>query len=165
MPFQPSKKKKHRKIKSVAGTLNLTSLIDIFIIILLFLLKNYSVESGILIPNPKLKLPVSTSRENPIMTLTMQISSDNIILNGENVAKVNEVLKAKDFVIKPLLEALHNNTKKTEFIAKNNPNIKFTGDVLIQGDKRIPFVLLEKVMFTCGQAGYGNISLAAITYE
>jgi len=53
--------------------------------------------------------------------------------------------------------------KKVKFIEKNNPSFKFTGEVMIQGDKGIPFILLEKVMYTCGQAGYSGISLTVIS--
>lgn len=165
MHVQLIRKKKHRGSRSVIPTLNLTSLVDIFTIVLLFLLKNYSMESDTLVPNPKLKLPVSTAREAPVMKLVVQISTDNIIVDGVNTVKVTDALKTEGPLIKPLLDELNKNVQKTEFIATNNPGIKFTGEVMIQGDKRIPFILLEKVMFTCGQAGYGNISLAVISRE
>ncbi len=165
MPFQPSKKKKRKRLKSIIPSLNLTALMDIFTIILLFLLKSYSVESEVLVPNPAIKLPVSTSIEAPTMRLVLQVSKDAIVVDGEYVTTVADALKGEDLLIKPLFDALNNNTEKIEFIAKNNPSIKFTGEVMIQGDKDIPFVLLERAMFTCGQAGYDNISLAVISRE
>ncbi|MEK7773735.1 MAG: biopolymer transporter ExbD, partial [Deltaproteobacteria bacterium] len=70
-----------------------------------------------------------------------------------------------DMEIPPLSGELNDNTKKIDFIAKNNPSLKFNGTVLIQGDKRIPFAVLEKIMYTCGQAGYSNISLAVFSSE
>ena len=143
----------------------LIPLIDIFTNILLFLLVSYSVEGNIVNVDSKFKLPVSTSRETPKMKLNVQVTADDIILDGERVAGVKETLSKQDIGISPLNKALNENTKKVEFIMKNNPDFKFSGEVMIQADKSIPFVLLEKVMYTCGQAGYGNISLAVMSRE
>ena len=135
----------------------LIPLIDIFTNILLFLLMSYSAEGNILTVDPKFKLPVSTSRQNP--------KEDVIIMEGERITGVREIMAVTDLSIAPLYEALDENTKKVEYIARNNPSFKFTGDVIIQGDKKIPFLLLEKIMYTCGQAGYNNISLAVFSRE
>lgn len=143
----------------------LIPLIDIFTNILLFLLVSYSVEGNIINVDPRFKLPVSTSRQNPKMKLNVQVTPDDIIIEGERVAVVKDVLTAEDLIIPPMVSALNENTKKVEYIMKNNPDFKFTGEVNIQADQTIPFVLLEKVMFTCGQAGYGNISLAVMSRE
>lgn len=164
MSFPPSKKKGRKS--STEATLTLTSMMDMFTIILLFLLVSYSTEGDILAVDPtKLKLPISTSREHPKIRLMIQISTDDIIVDGIKVAVVKNVMGEQDLLVKPLFEALNKNTMKVEFIARNNPSFKFTGEVLIQGDKDIPFTLLEKVMYTCGQAGYSSISLAVISRE
>ena len=164
MPFQPSKKKKRRS-RLTETTLSLTSMMDMFTIILLFLLVNYSAE-GIVVTDPKkLSLPLSTSQKTPIRKLDIQITVEDIIVEGVKVMNTKDAMESQDYSIKPLLDSLNENTKKVEFIAKNNPSFKFTGEVMIQGDKGIPFILLERVMYTCGQAGYGSISLAVISRE
>ena len=147
------------------GSLMLIPLIDIFTNILLFLLVSYSVEGNIVNVDSRFKLPVSTSRTSPKMKLNLQVTPDDIILEGEKVAGVKEALSSQEISIPLLNNALNENTKKVQFIMKNNPDFKFSGDVMIQADKSIPFVLLEKVMYTCGQAGYGNISLAVMSRE
>lgn len=156
---------KRRKIAPPTSTLVLTSLMDMMTILLIFLLTNYSAEGDILSVDPKLKLPVSISRENPKLRLIIQISSNDIMVDGVKVAEVKDALVSHDLLIKPVADALDMNTKRTEFIGSINPSIKFAGDVMIQGDRRIPFTLLKKVMYTCGQAGYGNISLAVMHSE
>lgn len=143
----------------------LIPLIDIFTNILLFLLMSYSAEGNILTVDPKFKLPVSTSRQNPKLKLVLQVTEDAIIMEGARITEVRGVMAVTDLSITPLYEALNENTKKVEYIARNNPSFKFTGDVIIQGDKKIPFLLLEKIMYTCGQAGYNNISLAVFSRE
>ncbi|HAP67658.1 MAG TPA: hypothetical protein DCQ99_07750 [Nitrospinae bacterium] len=164
MPFSPSKKKKRRSRLTVA-TLTLTSMMDMFTIILLFLLKSYSAEGDILTADPKLKLPVSTSKEPPKMRLILQVTPEDIMVDGVKVAEVGKDMDNKELLIKPLLDKLNENRAKTEFISKSNPSLKFKGEVLIQGNKDIPFFLLEKVMYTSGQAGYSSISLAVISRE
>lgn len=162
MSFQPSKKKKRRS-RLTGATLTLTSMMDMFTIILLFLLVNYSAE-GIVVTDPKkLNLPISTSIKTPTRKLDIQITTEDIILEGTKIMDVKDAEDNHDYIIKPLLDALDENTKKVKFIEKNNPSFKFTGEVMIQGDRGIPFILLEKVMYTCGQAGYSGISLTVIS--
>lgn len=138
---------------------------DMMVIILIFLLKSFSAEGDILAVDPKLKLPISTSREAPKMKLIIQVSTDAIIVDGAKVAEIRDVMGGKELLIKPVFDALMTNTDRMEFIAKNNPSVRFSGEVLIQGDRRIPFALLKKIMYSCGQAGYGNISLAVMYSE
>lgn len=165
MPFPPSHKAKKRR-KGEAGGLSLTSMMDMLTIILLFLLTSYSSEGEILAVDPRrLQLPVSISQEHPKLRLILQITTEEIIVDGEKVTDLKSLEKADDLTIKPLFAALNKNTEKIQFIARNNPSIKFTGEAMIQGDKGIPFQILEKVMYTCGQAGYSNISLAVMSRE
>ena len=164
MENKPLRKKRSRK-KNIVGSLMLVPLVDIFTNILLFLLMSYSAEGNILTVDPKFKLPVSTSRQNPKLKLVLQVTEDAIIMEGERITGTQEIMAAKDLSIASLYEALNQNTKKVEYIARNNPSFKFTGDVIIQGDKRISFSVLEKIMYTCGQAGYNNISLAVFSRE
>jgi len=162
MPFPPSKRQKKRSRPSSVASLNLTSMMDMFTIILLFLLMSYSTEGEILAVDPNLKLPTSASTKAPTVKLTIQVTSEDIIVDGERVASVEEIVAENDMLIPPLLEALNRNTEKIKFIAQSNTSLKFSGEVLVQGDKGIPFLLLEKIMYSCGQAGYNNISLAVV---
>lgn len=164
MPFPPSKRKR-RRFRGGAATLSLTSLMDVFVIILLFLLKSYAIEGDLLAADPNIKLPVSTSTQAPQLRLILQVTKDEIMVDGVKVSAVDEVLAREGFLIEPLLKVLDKHARKTEFIAQRNEELRFTGEILIQGDRRIPFLLLEKIMFTSGQAGYNNISLAVSSSE
>ncbi|HHL40023.1 MAG TPA: hypothetical protein ENJ37_05915 [Deltaproteobacteria bacterium] len=164
---------RRRRSRLAAAALTLTSMMDMFTIILLFLLKSYSAEGEIYTMHPSLTLPVSISTEKPRLKLLIQLTSKHILIEGEPVVTVAEALRdfkpktddPEHLLIRPLLAALDRNTEKVEFIARTNPDVKFTGEVMIQGDRSIPFALLEKVMYTCGQAGYYDISLAVLTRE
>lgn len=165
MTSRAEKRKRRRRSRNVVGSLMLIPLIDIITNILLFLLVNYSVEGQILTVDSKFKLPVSASREVPKMSLIVQVTEHDLIFDGFRIAGVNEIMTSRDMQIPPLYNGLNENTKKIEYISKSNPAVRFTGEVIIQGDKRIPFAVLEKIMYTCGQAGYSNISLAVFSRE
>lgn len=165
MPFPPSKRHRRRSKPGRVENLNLTSMMDMFTIILLFLLMSYSAEGEILAIADNLQLPQSIATKEAIGKLTIQITTDEIIVEGETLISVKEAIEGKDMLILPLIEALNKNTKKIAFIAQSNTSLKFSGEVLVQGDKSIPFLLLEKIMYSCGQAGYNNLSLAVVAGE
>jgi biopolymer transport protein ExbD len=156
---------KARKGRYGEAGLTLTSMMDMFTIILLFLLKSYSSEGEILTVDKRLKLPVSISTQSPRPRFVIQVTTDEILAEGEKVEDIENALRSGDYLIKPLLTALNKNTETIAFVAKNNPNMKFTGEVVVQGDRSIPFALLKKIMYTCGQAGYNGISLAVTSSE
>ncbi len=164
MPRHPSRKRRSRN-RLVVATLSLTALMDVFTIILLFLLKSYSAEGDIMSIDSKLILPVSTATEITRSSLLLQVTPEDIIVEGEKIISVKEATAGKEMLVKPLYEKLNEIAKRTEFIAKSNKALNFTGLIVIQGDKRISFRLLEKVMYTSGQAGYNGISLAVTKGE
>lgn len=163
MAFPPSKKKQKKELSE--ASLNLNSLMDMFTIILLFLLVSFTSEGEVVSASPKFKLPVSSAQKKPEQKLTVQITSDEILVDGNKIMDIREIANNEDYTINPLLDALNSNIKKVEYVAQRSSDFVFKGDVVIQGDQKIPFILLEKVMFTCGEAGYGNISLAVMSRE
>lgn len=164
MARSPSMKRRRRN-RVVVATLSLTALMDVFTIILLFLLKSYSAEGDIMAADSKIVLPPSTSTEITKSSLLLQVTRDDIIVEGETVLSVKEAAAGKEMLLEPLYEKLNEIAKRTEYIAKSNAALNFTGLIVIQGDKNIPFRLLEKVMYTSGQAGYNGISLAVTKRE
>jgi len=65
----------------------------------------------------------------------------------------------------PLYDALHDRAERTREISAAHPAVVFTGEIVLQGDREIPFRLLKKVIFTAGQAEYVNQSLAIFQEE
>jgi hypothetical protein len=57
------------------------------------------------------------------------------------------------------------NAGQYEEISKLKPNAGFTGRLVLEGDREIPFRLLKKILYTCGQAGFINQSLAVFQKE
>lgn len=137
--------------------LNLVSLIDIFTILIFFLLANASdVE---ILPNTKaVKLPESTAEQAPKETVVVIVSQDDIVVQGRRVASVADALRADD-VIEPLKAELDYHAGRA--LIKDAKG-KVGKDITIMGDKDIPFKLLKKVMVTCARANYGNIAFAVM---
>ncbi|MEO0574593.1 MAG: biopolymer transporter ExbD [Pseudomonadota bacterium] len=139
--------------------LNLVSLMDIFTILVFFLLVNSSdVET---LPNAKdMALPESIADQKSRETVVVMITGSDILVQGEIVANVNTVLEQTGNVIKPLKQAL---------VAQNDRVLRKTAtqdleqrEVTIMGDKGISYRLLKKVMATCTDADYGRVSLAVL---
>ncbi len=140
----------------------MTSLVDVLTVLVFFLLKNFSTEGDILTPSKNLELPVSTAIARPEKVLTISISRENILADGQAIASVGEEAARKDINIPALAEWLIEQRKNTEEIAQYDANVSFKGDLVIQGDKQIPYWLLQKVLHTCGENGYGSFSLAVL---
>ncbi len=150
---------KHHKRNKGSGALNLVSLMDIFTILVFFLLVNSSDVQTL--PNAKdMKLPESIAEKKPEETVTILIGKTDILVQGEPVAKIDEVLATKGNDIPELREALlSQNDRVLRRAAKNDIAGR---EVTIMGDKDIPYRLLKKVMATCTQSDYGQISLAVL---
>ena len=150
--------KHHKRHKQTVG-LNLVSLMDIFTILVFFLLVNSSdVET---LPNTKdLQLPESIAEEKAKETVVILIGEVDIIVQGTPVAKVEDVMAIKGNDIPELREAL---LSQNDRVLRREATDEIAGrEVTIMGDKDIPYRLLKKVMATCTESDYGQISLAVL---
>jgi len=150
--------KHHGRNKGTAA-LNLVSLMDIFTILVFFLLVNSSdVES---LPNAKdLQLPESIAEEKAKETVVILIGEEDIIVQGVPIVKVADVLARKGNDIRELRQALKSQNDR---VLRREAQDDIAGrEVTIMGDKEIPYRLLKKVMATCMESDYGQISLAVL---
>jgi biopolymer transport protein ExbD len=158
----PFRKKRNR---NVTGELSLISLMDIFTILLLFLLVHMAGEELILPPSEALKLPTSTAQKLPRPTVVVMITRDEIFVEGKKIMEVKEALRESQETLVPLKEELLRLADRTRFLAQNNSSVEFTGSITVMGDRKIPFALLKKVMATGAQAQFRNVSLAVMQKE
>ncbi len=146
--------KKHRK----TGTLNLVSLMDIFTILVFFLMVNSS-EVEVLQTSSKIKLPDSTSEQRPENRLVISISQDDLVLQGRPVARIDDLADPSVKIIAGLRAELeHQASRKGEI-----PEDGF--EITIMGDRELPYWLLKKVMLTCQSTDFAKISLAVNKLE
>ncbi|MFH1222851.1 MAG: biopolymer transporter ExbD [Pseudomonadota bacterium] len=148
--------------------LNITALLDMFTMLLIFLLINYSASSYSSIkPSGHLVFPTSTSDKKSIDMLSIVVDKYNIIVDGQLVLKhkLGEVSPADiqdGYKIVPLYTALMRYAEKTRYIASRNINVETEGKVILQMDKSLPFSLLRQVMYTAGQAEYNDFKFIAL---
>lgn len=133
--------------------LNLVSLMDIFTILVFFLMVNQSDVK--VLNNDSIKLPYSTAEKMPAEALMILIDKENILVQGRAISKVEDAVKAGE-LIEPL---------KQELLYQASRQAPVEGDEIVRpitivGDKKIPYGLLKKIMATCAEANYTNISLA-----
>jgi biopolymer transport protein TolR len=148
----------HKRNKKVA-TLNMVSMMDIFTILVFFLLISAGDQQNL--PNLKnIKLPESKAEQTPKENLVIVVSNDNIMFEGKTIASTKTIMSTNSSVIPELLSAL-NNTAKELSKRSSEKEVKKRG-VTIMGDKAIPYVLLKKIMLTCASSDFTNISLAVV---
>ena len=157
MAFIPSRIKKHNTTQGTVR-LNLTSMMDMFTIILVFLLKTYSTEGMLIQPSDNLTLPSSTIERSAEVALDLVVSKETIAVNHEDVENTTDVLNQDGLIIENLLNKLKVYAREAKRMEVQYGK-KFSGKVTIQGDREIPYKLLVKVMATCGQAEYPNMRL------
>ena len=145
--------------------MRLTSMIDMFTILLVFLLKSYSAEGQIITLTKDLRLPDSTAEQPPISTPIVKVTQQLILLDDEPVADLEETYRENNLEIPRLRRILSEKRIIAERLGERDPNLGFKGNITIQGDKAIEFRILKKIMYTCGQEGYNNIYLAVTRQE
>ena len=137
--------------------LNLVALMDIFTILVFFLLVNSSDVQEM--PSHKaIKLPESIAETKPDETVLVMVTSEDILLQGERIGSVRDALADRGEVFAPLKAALEAQAARA-LIKPEDPDMN---EVTVLGDKAIPFKLLKKVMKTCSEAGFGQVSLAVM---
>ena len=157
MAYIPSRRKRHDTFVANAK-LNLTSMMDMFTIILVFLLKTYSTEGALIQPTESLSLPISTIQTEPEVALDLVVSKEVVMVNERVVVDMDAVKKQRGFVIAPLKAELQRHADEAKRM-ETELGTPFSGKVIIQGDKSIPYRELVKVMATCGAADYPNMRL------
>ncbi len=161
MAFQPSKSKKN--LEKEKGALNLNSMMDMMTIILLFLLKSFSTEGALVTPSEQLRLPESLMGLQPKKQVTVSIAKDVILVNDIPLLEVKDI--PKDAVIISGLAGKLDEYAEKERELEVEVGKPFTHEVIIEGDQKIPFELLFKVMYTCSQSEFYKMRLLTIKKE
>jgi len=148
-------REERRRHKSVG--INLVSLMDIFTILVFFLLVN-SAEVETISSNENFKLPESISETKPRETILIKVNEQDVVVQGRKIADVKSILSSDELVIEALQKELLYHANKG--VSVETDKSKFIGAITIMGDKKIPYKLLKKIMATCAESNFGNISLA-----
>jgi biopolymer transport protein ExbD len=187
MPFRRSiRSRRNRKKVSNVFELQLTSMMDVLVIIVVFLLKTYSTTLTTFATVPGMQMPISRSENSPAESLQVIITPEAVTFENERIlefiqtatnAGSNEAayeFKKNDLDegsrrIRPLYDALIKARDKAELLrakskfrdAQGKP-LPFEGVLAIQADKRVHYDTVRKVMYTAAAAGYKTFRFLAI---
>ena len=147
-----------RNKKKLTG-LNLTSLMDVFTILVFFLLFHSSGGEAVEAPK-QIKLPDSVVETKPRETVVIMVSPEVVLVQGEAVINTPDLLDDKIETIGGITDRLER--LERNIIGISTKTVVQSKEVTILADKTIPFSVLKKIMSTCTASGYGRISLAVI---
>lgn len=165
--------KKYLSKRNVSSfKIQITSMVDMFIILLVFLLKSYSTSPVNVTPSKSLQLAQSTVSTDPVDVLKMVVSKSALFVDDEKVADLNNNEfdstqldeNDKEF-IRPLYAALDKKAQQSKDIAKINSTVEYDGKVFMQIDRDLPYVVLKKIMYTSMLAGYYDVKFAVVSKD
>jgi len=148
-----------RRGKDKAFELDITSLLDILVILLVFLLKNFN-ASGVVVNVPKdIKLPSSDSQSPNTTGVIVQVSPDKIWVDDKLILEMQK-LPPRPYDhggrrIIPLFDELVRKKNEVNLLNKQTEKTKpFSGIVNLVIDKSLKYNYLKKLMYTCAEAGF-----------
>jgi len=142
-----------------AVKMNLTSLMDVFTILVFFLLVN-SANTEVLETPKQITLPASVVEDKPRETVVIFISPEQVTVQGEAVVTVADIIASGRQNIAPI--ALRLAEVSESIIGIRTAAVAQSQEVTILADKSVPFNVVKKVMSTCTSQGYERISLAVL---
>lgn len=148
---------RHHKRHKRNVALNLVSLMDIFTILVFFLLVNSSEVQTL--PNAKdLELPESIAEQRPRETVVIMVTDLDVLVQGRAVARIADISRSEALIIPELKAELERQSER--LLRQSAQDDPLEREVTIMGDKEIPYSLLRRVMATATDADYGRLSLA-----
>jgi biopolymer transport protein ExbD len=153
-------KRMGRSKRKITG-LHLTPLMDVFTILVFFLLFHSS--SGDILDKPKeIELPDSVVETKPRETVVIMVSPEVVLVQGQAVIGTPELLDSRIRSVAAITERLKQKQLERNIIGISTKAMAEGKEVTILADKTVPFKVLKKIMSTCTGSGYGRISLAVI---
>jgi len=145
----------HGRHKMVA-TLNLTALMDIFTILLIFLLVNNN-NAAKLPDNKDIQLPESIAQELPSEVLTIQVSPNDVIVEGQRIADTETVKAQQERTVQALVDEL--NFRASQSLGGTADEER---EVMILADREVPYAVIKKLMRSCMETPYTKVAFAVL---
>jgi biopolymer transport protein ExbD len=151
---------KKRRREMASASLNLTPMIDMMTILLVFLIKNYSTDPSFLTNTQGIELSQTTSDTGAPDKPVLIIGKDGILLDGQTLVSFPSGIPSKAYlgskVVPELMDALE---------LKKAADADFSGTLILQADKSISYTTLKPLLRTAGVAGFNDIKFAGVTRE
>lgn len=149
------KKRKEREAAGEIKELNITAMMDMMTILLVFLLKSFASSSAAITASEDVRPPVSTTRATPKDTVAVTITPKNILVGEREVMRLENgqlpADKLQGRLVLPLDAALKKEVEKLKYIAERNPSAPFSRELSVIADRKVPYDMLLTVLYTAGQ--------------
>ena len=151
-----------RKVKKQKEAhLIIVSLIDVFVIVLVFLMRSISAEGSLMTSAENLVLPMSARAKSPTeVSLTIITDQEHVTVDDKQLMKTEKVRAQDSLLVSAIYEVLQKKREEEKKAEVLGIIKEATGKVVVQFDKNTPYDIVTKVMATCGYAGYNNIKFA-----
>ncbi len=151
-------------------SLQITSMADIFIIILVFLLKSYSTSSVQVSPSIGMKIPEANHLQNPLEAVQIEVSESLLQIEKKPVAQLthfqfNPEDLNSEHISKSVSLSLDKEKRRQLLIAKTNPGVQVDAKVLIVADVRTPYGTLKSILGAAALQGFTDFKFVAIQSE
>jgi len=150
------------RFRPKVSRLNLTSLMDVFTILVFFLVMNSGPTEILDAPND-LVLPESVVEAKPSETVVINVGKEHVLVQGQPVARIADIIALGGGDIEPIMARLAELQERV--IGVRTQAVARSEAVTILADKSIPFSVVKQIMSTCTAQGYTRISLAVIQKE
>lgn len=150
--------------KSTNAELNVVPMVDMMVMLVIFLLQQFSSTGEVLYMQKDIKLPDANHGQLIEIAPVIAISPEQVVVTGVKVADVADLdAEGAGYLNIPALEErLRDEKKRWDFIHQQDPDRKWDGAVNIQADKGVPFRIVKRVMYSAAVAGYFNVNFAAL---
>lgn len=162
-----AKKAARRGKKEEQATLNLTSLMDVVSIIVVYLLKNYGADPVVIMPTAGQKVPMSVA-DSPIQDgIPVYIAQRSITFGSKKIVQIDEngdiePGAVQNHLIGPLYDAMAEEADKAKQMAAAQGSEEWSGRVILVGDQSLKFSTLVDVMYTAGRAEFREYAFCVI---
>jgi biopolymer transport protein ExbD len=145
--------------KRAVSKLNLTPLMDVFTVLVFFLMINQSSIETLQQPG-QITLPESVVEQKPRETVVILVGKYEVLVQGVPVARVADIQAAGDAEIEPIGVRLRELSESV--IGLSTQAVAESQEVTVLADESIPFSVLKKILATCTAQGYTRVSLAVV---
>lgn len=163
------KKRKEREAAGEIKELNITAMMDMMTILLVFLLKSFASSSAAVTASEDVRPPVSSTRATPKDTVAVTITPKNVLVGEREVLRLQNgqfpADKLQGRLVLPLDAQLKKEVEKLKYIAARNPSAPFSGELSVIADKKIPYDMLLTVLYTAGQNELENYRFVVLQNE
>ncbi len=154
-------RRRQRRRRPVAATLQLTPFIDLLLVVAFYLLHTSNATSASC-PGYPFTLPFAERVEQVVRAPVVEIGRGRdglVTLDGFEVATVSEIVGEEngvDWKINKMVEALE--VKKHNWLL-GSPGQPFPGQLIIAADQEASFAVIKKVIYSGSQVGYHEVQL------